>query len=566
MADCYPSFSWRTLKGKGAKRRAMRVLDGDLMRPVQMSATRVSNGCASRAFGAFKSKENGDELRKKNPMRKYSNKRARAGQAVNPQGHVVRQGQLDSREHLMIQGIWGNDKRTEGGRLLGAGKCSDSDRKAGCASFANEKVADLDDGCDDVFCKKNGISGKKRKDRQRNRDRSSPCASKRKALQADDASESIRALKKKKRTTASNPECGQKREVFAAGEVVVGCGDDSVLRKTGPKGRERKRTAGNDTLRGRDTSEAVSDEPGAAGVAAKSKAKEQSAQSDAKRKDCAVENTNFASDDADVDLAAAAKKACDALHEDGREEIANENKQVQKGRIAGFSRPRSKLLAKLHDRLMSGHFRHINELLYMRSGNQSYEMMRKDKELFEAYHKDYQQQMKCWAKQPVDQAIAWLRKSPKDWKVADFGCGNAKLAASVEQEVTSLDLVALAPGVIECNMADTPLTKGSQHVAIFSLALMGTDYFLTLQEAARVLRRGGILWLAEVRSRFMGDDGHEAYDDFSKAMGALGFKRLQLKKPSELFVVMVFRKTGKQGSASNKSVWPVLKACVYKKR
>lgn len=96
-------------------------------------------------------------------------------------------------------------------------------------------------------------------------------------------------------------------------------------------------------------------------------------------------------------------------------------------------KPQSKLLVKLYDRLMSGHFRHLNELLYAQSGEQSRKMMQKDRKLFEQYHKDYQQQMKTWSKQPVDQAIGWLRKCPKHWKVADFGCGDAKLAANVPQ-------------------------------------------------------------------------------------------------------------------------------------
>jgi ubiquinone/menaquinone biosynthesis C-methylase UbiE len=64
--------------------------------------------------------------------------------------------------------------------------------------------------------------------------------------------------------------------------------------------------------------------------------------------------------------------------------------------------------------------------------------------------------------------------------------------------VHSLDLVASAPGVIACNMAHTPLDAASCDAAVFSLALMGTDYGAFLQEAARVLKDGGRLWIAEV--------------------------------------------------------------------
>ena len=61
--------------------------------------------------------------------------------------------------------------------------------------------------------------------------------------------------------------------------------------------------------------------------------------------------------------------------------------------------------------------------------------------------------------QPVDRAIAWLKAKPHSLIVADFGCGDAKIAASVPQKVHSLDLVAGAPGVIACNMAATTLGR-----------------------------------------------------------------------------------------------------------
>ncbi len=68
------------------------------------------------------------------------------------------------------------------------------------------------------------------------------------------------------------------------------------------------------------------------------------------------------------------------------------------------------------------------------------------------------------------------------------------------QKVHSFDLVSPAPHVIACNMAHVPLTSGSVDVAVFSLALMGTDYGAFLVEAARVLRHKGWLWIAEVRT------------------------------------------------------------------
>lgn len=54
-------------------------------------------------------------------------------------------------------------------------------------------------------------------------------------------------------------------------------------------------------------------------------------------------------------------------------------------------------------------------------------------------------------------AIAWLQNKPASWSVADFGCGDAKLAAQVVQKVHSFDLVAANERVVACNMANVPL-------------------------------------------------------------------------------------------------------------
>ena len=44
-------------------------------------------------------------------------------------------------------------------------------------------------------------------------------------------------------------------------------------------------------------------------------------------------------------------------------------------------------------------------------------------------------------------------------------------------------------------------------MAVFCLALMGTDYPAFLEEARRVLKPSGMLWIAEVRSRFSAGPG-----------------------------------------------------------
>ncbi|EFJ43855.1 hypothetical protein VOLCADRAFT_76524 [Volvox carteri f. nagariensis] len=244
-------------------------------------------------------------------------------------------------------------------------------------------------------------------------------------------------------------------------------------------------------------------------------------------------------------------------------------------------------------KLAGGRFRYLNEELYTRSGGDAFAMMQSQPELFSQYHEGFQRQTRGWPKQPVDVAIGWLRSKRSEIKVvADFGCGDAKVAASVPQTVHSFDLVASAPGVIACNMSAVPLPDEAVDAAIFSLALMGTDYGSFLEEAVRVLKPKGWLWIAEVRSRFSrgagnsdedggaraganaGGGGEEDFQPFLSCLKRLGLRLVSEDAGNRMFVVWVLRKCegskagGKQrsGGSSREIPWPELKACVYKKR
>ena len=166
----------------------------------------------------------------------------------------------------------------------------------------------------------------------------------------------------------------------------------------------------------------------------------------------------------------------------------------------------------------------------------------------------------------MDAAIAWLRARPREWRVADLGCGDAALAAAVPQTVHSFDLMAVVPGVIACNMADLPLAPASVEVAVFCLSLMGTDYGLFLEEAARVLTPTGFLWIAEVQSRFMDGEGRSVADEFVAAVEELGFSLRRRDGSNSHFLVLEFQGLKGRGKRARASEWPPLRACQYKKR
>lgn len=90
--------------------------------------------------------------------------------------------------------------------------------------------------------------------------------------------------------------------------------------------------------------------------------------------------------------------------------------------------------------------------------------------------------------------------------------------------------------------------------------------FSRLVATRQVLKVGGLLWIAEVRSRFDGKDGVASVDSFVKTLAQLGFK---LKgKPDEsnkMFFTVSMIKTGEK-KAKKVIKWQPLKACTYKRR
>ncbi|CCF36759.1 ribosomal RNA-processing protein [Colletotrichum higginsianum] len=93
--------------------------------------------------------------------------------------------------------------------------------------------------------------------------------------------------------------------------------------------------------------------------------------------------------------------------------------------------------------------------------------------------------------------------------VADLGCGDARLASTLESEakklklnILSYDLYSPAKHVVKADIANLPLADDSVDVAIFCLALMGTNWLDFVEEAYRILHWKGELWVAEIKSRF----------------------------------------------------------------
>ena len=229
----------------------------------------------------------------------------------------------------------------------------------------------------------------------------------------------------------------------------------------------------------------------------------------------------------------------------------------------------SSFMNKMRAKLSGGQFRMLNEKLYTTTGDEGLDLVKNAPELFEAYHAGFRAQVESWPTKPVDVVAALLKRSPKSWIVADFGCGDAELGRLIEQNATRSIYKRRNPrprsSRVTCRTFSRPAYVGGRRAGVFALSLMGTDYGSFLEEAHRVLKPGGLLWIAEVRSRFDGKNGTASVACARRRSRRprFGFKRKRdVDERNTMFFTAEFIKTWvSKGKHSNTSThravrWP----------
>ncbi|KAL1883805.1 hypothetical protein VTK73DRAFT_8341 [Phialemonium thermophilum] len=202
------------------------------------------------------------------------------------------------------------------------------------------------------------------------------------------------------------------------------------------------------------------------------------------------------------------------------------------------------LQAAMREKLISARFRHLNETLYTRPSAEAFKLFEESPEMFSEYHEGFRRQVGVWPENPVTTYINEIKARarikpprpggyrhrsdrsdersivandrlplPRDRNgtctIADLGCGDAALATALQPlqrklrlDVRSFDLQSPSPLVTRADISNLPLPDGSVDVAIFCLALMGTNWIDFIEEAYRILRWKGELWIADIKSRF----------------------------------------------------------------
>eukprot|EP00322_Chrysochromulina_rotalis_P002028 CAMPEP_0115853194 /NCGR_PEP_ID=MMETSP0287-20121206/13379_1 /TAXON_ID=412157 /ORGANISM="Chrysochromulina rotalis, Strain UIO044" /LENGTH=301 /DNA_ID=CAMNT_0003307265 /DNA_START=67 /DNA_END=972 /DNA_ORIENTATION=+ len=221
----------------------------------------------------------------------------------------------------------------------------------------------------------------------------------------------------------------------------------------------------------------------------------------------------------------------------------------------------SSLQSKMSAQLAGAQFRYINEQLYTQPSEDAVALFREEPRLYEVYHEGFRSQAARWPQRPVQLIAQWVQATQKaSHIIADLGCGDAELAASVPHHVHSFDLVACNEHVTACDIAHVPLADGSVHVAVFCLALMGSNFADFLREAHRLLKPRGLLKIAEVSSRITDAAG------WDQLLHAIGFDELDRDSSNTHFVLFTFVKSERPPQHSATLPGVALKACQYKKR
>lgn len=190
------------------------------------------------------------------------------------------------------------------------------------------------------------------------------------------------------------------------------------------------------------------------------------------------------------------------------------------------------LQASMRQKLISSRFRYLNQTLYSEKSSRAMALFQENPDMFDEYHEGFRRQVEVWPENPVASYLLEIKtrggikgpkchitdKGEKIWplprtggicNIADLGCGDAALSIALQShlrrlqiKIHSFDLCSKSKLVTVADIANLPLPDMSIDVAIFCLALMGTNWIDFIEEAFRVLRWKGELWIAEIKSRF----------------------------------------------------------------
>ena len=222
------------------------------------------------------------------------------------------------------------------------------------------------------------------------------------------------------------------------------------------------------------------------------------------------------------------------------------------------------LQQRMAAKLTSARFRHLNETLYTSPSDQAMRLFADSPQNYTSYHAGFRAQVAVWPQNPVEGFIEDIKargmvsvpsqkklwreqkkgKKPKGSNgdatastttakgaekidalprsrsgtctIVDLGCGDATLASCLSPSAKSLNLKILSFDLAKgdtpnaslitvadiSNLSTAGVKDATVDIAICCLSLMGTNWVDIVKECARIVRGGGEVWVAEIKSRF----------------------------------------------------------------
>ena len=141
------------------------------------------------------------------------------------------------------------------------------------------------------------------------------------------------------------------------------------------------------------------------------------------------------------------------------------------------------------------------------------------------YHKQRELAKQTWEIDPVDVIAQEINSRNDVNKIADLGCGLAKLSTLVKKpnEVISVDHYSEDPNVIKADIADlsTYIKDSEIDITVFCLSLWGTNYLDYIKEAYRITAKRGFMYIVQPKEKV-----NENIDEFINNINNLGFQKI----------------------------------------
>ena len=174
-----------------------------------------------------------------------------------------------------------------------------------------------------------------------------------------------------------------------------------------------------------------------------------------------------------------------------------------------------------------GDFSEMNKSWSTTRSEKTFKRLKNNEKEWFYYHDMYKKRREFWDEIPYIEIAKKIKERP-EWIVADMGCGENLLSKEVSNKVHAFDYVAIDKNVIACDMSSIPLEENEIDAIVFCLSLMGSNYLDYINEAFRVVKPYGNLFICEPKKKV-----EKRIEVLKKEIESIGFKIIEVTSSSQ---------------------------------